>query len=197
MKSLFRYWYLLVLALVLSLLCATGLVLLRKDAWAPAAEEEAEIPLEDGETPSFREWKFSAAELEDMQIKFEAERSALDTREEELERLEAQVSSERADLLKLRAELVALREEIEKDYIAIGENERANLRDLASMYAEMKAPAAVKVLGEMEIKSVVKILTLMPSDASARILGTMAESGDTEAVKRAAEITEAIRKVKD
>ena len=145
---------------------------------------------------SFRDWEFSAAELENLRIQLQDEKEALRKKEDELQRLEAQIRSEMADLDVLRRDLETIRANIQKDLIVIDENERQNLRSLAGLYAEMKADAAVKVLGELKIETVVKILSLMPADASARILGTLASQPGEQSAEKAAEITEAIRKLK-
>ena len=200
MADILKHWQIFALALVLSLASAVGMIVLRKDSWMPPSKpiKKAEAISEAGAaaSDSFREWEFTAAELEDMRLQLEAEKEELNKREDELNRLQGQVRSEVADLNSLRKELEALREEIQKDIIVIDENERQNLRSLSSLYAEMKAPAAVKVLGELDIETVVKILSLMPADASARILGALADLPGDRSTEKAAEITEAIRRLK-
>ncbi|MCZ6673516.1 MAG: hypothetical protein O7C75_11335 [Verrucomicrobia bacterium] len=200
MATILKHWYVFALALVLSLASALGLIYLRKDAWMPSGNtvKKAEPVSEAGPlaSQSFREWEFSAAELENLRIQLEGEKETLRKKEDELQRLEGQIRSEVADLNVLRRELETLRQDIHKDIIVIDDNERQNLRSLSSLYAEMKAPAAVKVLGELKIDTVVKILSLMPSDAAARILGTLADLPGEDSAEKAAEITEAIRNLK-
>ncbi len=200
MATIIKFWYVFALALFLSLASALGLIYMRKDLWLPAGEpvKKAEPLSEAGPlaSQSFREWEFSAAELENLRIQLEGEKEALRQKEDELQRMQSQVQSEVADLNALRSELEALREDIQKDLIVIQEDERQNLRSLSSLYAEMKAPVAVKVLSELEIETFVKILSLMPADASARILGELADLPDGGSTRKAAEITEAIRKLK-
>jgi flagellar motility protein MotE (MotC chaperone) len=195
-----KFWYLLALALFLSLASALTLIFMRQDAWMPAAKEPKRAPrISEGgvlATQSFREWEFSATELENMRTKLEGEKEALHIRETALRQWEEQIRSEVSDLNDLRNDLDALKKSIQQDLITIGDDERQNLRSLSKLYSEMKAPAAVKVLAELDVETVVKILTLMPSDASARILGTFADLPEEKSVQKAAEITEAIRKLK-
>lgn len=200
MATILKHWPIFALALFVSLVSALGLIFLRKDSWLPSGQPVKKAqPLSEGgptASQSFKEWEFSATELENLRIQLEGEKEELHKKEEELERLQGQVRSEVADLNLLRRELETLREEIQQDLIVIDDNERQNLRNLSSLYAEMKAPAAVKVLGELEVDTVVKILSLMPADASARILGTLADLPGERSAQKAAEITEAIRKLK-
>lgn len=89
-----------------------------------------------------------------------------------------------------------MRQSIQQEFIIIEQGEQRNLQNLAAIYAEMKAPAAMRVLAEMDLNVVVKILSLMPEDSSARILGTMAESPDEDLVRRAARISDGMRRLR-
>ncbi len=201
MGTLIKHWQIFALALVLSLGSALGLIFMRKDSWLPTSDGlvKKATPISEGgvtASKSFKEWEFSASELDNLRSQLEGERDLLEKERAKQEALRAQIQSESAELVRLRAELELLREDIQKDLIIIDEDEQKNLRSLANLYAEMKAPAAVKVLTELDTDTVVKILSLMPSDASARILGTLAESPSEASVGRAAEITDAFRKLK-
>lgn len=200
MSALLKNWYLLALALVVSLISALGLIYLRKDNWLPSGKPvvKARPISEAGPTASdsFQEWEYSASELENLRSLLEAERAELKTREAELNRLRSQIQSETADLKQMRRELENLREAIQDDLIKIDADELTNLRNLSKLYSEMKAPAAVKVLSELDLDTVVKILSMMPADASAKILETMTEMPGGVSTEKAAEITEAIRKLK-
>ena len=197
MSALLKNWYLLALALALSLASALGLIFMRKDSWMPSGEsvQKAKPISEAGPTASdsFKTWEFSGLEVENMRILLEAKIEEVRDQEAELNRLRGQIQSEAADLVQLRRELETLREEIKQDLVVIDENEVKNLRSLSKLYSEMKAPAAVKVLSELEIETVVKILSMMPSDASAKILETMTDLSGSVSTGKAAEITEAIR----
>jgi len=198
MKQLIKYWYILVLAFILSLLAAFGLIFLRQEAWMPPEQEEASEPikLEEGDSDSFREWRFQMNELEDLRLKFDARESELNAKEKSLELLRSQIASERAELETLRDSLEELRDQIERDFISIEAQELTNLQSLASIYSEVRPEAAVKVFEGLEDVEVVKILSLMPTESSARVLGQMGASDDQETLQRAAKITSDLRKVK-
>lgn len=197
MKSLFKYWYLLLLAFIVSLLTAFVSIYLRQAEWMPEPVVEEQPELEAGDSVSFREWHFSANELEDLRVKLEARDAAIDQRQQGLEVLSQQVEDERAELLALRSKLEELRNAIQAEYIEIEANEQQNLKQLADIYSAVKAEAAIKVFDGLDDIMVVKILSLMSSESSAKILGKMGESAaDSKQLKRAAQITKGLRRVK-
>jgi flagellar motility protein MotE (MotC chaperone) len=198
MSTLLRFWYVFVLALVLSVVAAMGLLWLRLDDIRPVVEApEADISREAvGAGERFREWDFRSAEVEDLRIKLEARVQQLDARESDLLAWEQRIRSEVEELETLKAEIVALREAINEDMVVIEDSQRRNLRNLASMYAEMKPATALRILDEKAAEEVVQVLSLMPQDASVRILAAMAESNNDEALRRVNEITDLLKQVK-
>jgi flagellar motility protein MotE (MotC chaperone) len=198
MSTLLRFWYVFVLALVLSVVAAMGLLWLRLDDIRPAKEvPAADISREAvGAGERFREWDFRSAEVEDLRIKLEARVQQLDARESDLLAWEQRIRSEVEELETLKAEIVALREAINEDMVVIEDSQRRNLRNLASMYAEMKPATALRILDEKAAEEVVQVLSLMPQDASVRILAAMAESNNDEALRRVNEITDLLKQVK-
>lgn len=197
MKSLFKYWYLLLLAFLVSLSTAFVSIYLRKAEWMPEPVVEELPELEEGDSVSFREWHFSANEIEDLRVKLEARDAEIDQRQQGLEVLSQQIEDERSELLSLRSKLEELRDAIQSEYIEIEEKELKNLKQLAEIYSAVKAEAAIKVFDGLEDTMVVKILSLMPSESSAKILGKMGESAaDSKQLKRAAQITKGLRRVK-
>jgi flagellar motility protein MotE (MotC chaperone) len=197
MKTILKYWYLILLAFIMSLGSALGVIYLRKDSWVPPEPKgEAPIALEEGDSRSFREWRFRANQLEDLKLKLDARQADLGREETTLNLLRSQIETERGELVKMRKALEGLRSEIEASYITIAAQELVNLQRLASIYSEVGAEASVKVFGGLEDETVVKILSLMQTESSARILGAMGESTDPETLKRAAKVTADLRKVK-
>ncbi|MCH8473738.1 MAG: hypothetical protein LAT55_00740 [Opitutales bacterium] len=198
MNTLIKYWYILAMAFVLSLLTGVGLVLIRQDTWMPEeTEPEEHIALEEGDSSSFREWNFEANKLEDLQLKLDARQADLDAREESLELLRAQIQTEHNELISLRESLDDMRRSMEQDFITIEEDERTNLRRLASIYSEVSPAAAVKVFNGLDDETIVKILSLMPTESSARVLGVMGDSNDQQILERAARLTSDLRKVRE
>ena len=197
MKTILKYWYLILLAFIMSLGSALGVIYLRNDSWVPPEPKgEAPIALEEGDSRSFREWRFRANQLEDLKLKLDSRQGDLDREETTLNLLRSQIETERGELVKMRKALEGLRSEIEANYITIAAQELVNLQRLASIYSEVGAEASVKVFGGLEDETVVKILSLMQTESSARILGEMGESTDPETLKRAAKVTADLRKVK-
>ena len=197
MKTILKYWYLILLAFIMSLGSALGVIYLRKDSWVPPEPKgEAPIALEEGDSRSFREWRFRANQLEDLKLKLDSRQADLGREETTLNLLRSQIETERGELVKMRKALEGLRSEIEANYITIAAQELVNLQRLASIYSEVGAEASVKVFGGLEDETVVKILSLMQTESSARILGEMGESTDPETLKRAAKVTADLRKVK-
>lgn len=194
-----KYWYILILAFFLSLATAVGLIFMRMDAWMPVEDEtdEAPVVLEEGDSRSFREWRFDANRLEDIHLQLEARQADLDSQEQSLESLRAQIATERSELLALRDSLTQLRQSMDANFITIQEQERANLRRLSTIYSEVNPAAAVKVFEELDDETVVKILSLMPTESSARVLGAMGDSTDVSVLKRAAKLTSDLRKVRE
>jgi flagellar motility protein MotE (MotC chaperone) len=197
MKKLLKYWYIIVLALVLSLSAALGLIFMRQDAWMPVEEEEKDpVNLEEGDSESFREWRFRANELESLQLKLDARAADLDAREKSFASLQGQIESERAELIRIRKSLEELRDSIEKNYITIEAQELSNIQRLALIYSEVKPDAAIKVFEALDDEEIVKILSLMSTESSARVLGEMGASDNPKLLQRASRITSDLRKVK-
>lgn len=163
----------------------------------PDPEVEVPIKLEEGESESFKEWRFRANEIEDIKLKLDARESELATREKSFELLQAQIENERSELINMRKQMEDLRASIEQDYIIIKAEELSNLQRLASIYSEVKAEATVNVFEGLEDAEVVKILSLMPTESSARVLGQMGSSDDSGILKRASKLTSDLRKVKE
>lgn len=199
MRFLLRFWYVILLALVLSMGAAVGILYLERDDWMPKPVEE--VRESDREQPGmserYREWTYSIDEVEDLRVKLEAERQDVEERKQELERVEQRVQSEMEELADLRQELERMREAISREVIEVQEGEREQVERLASVYGQMKPAGAVAIFEELEIPFVVKILSEMEEESAARILNEMSEGAQNEAViKRAAKITEEFQRVR-
>lgn len=199
MRFLLRFWYVIVLALFLSIGSAIGLLYLERDQWIPQPQEpvtdaDREQP---GMSEEYQEWSYSISEVEDLRVKLEAEREEVEQRRSELERMELRIESETEELQALRKELDTMREAIREEVIQIKEGEREQVERLASVYGQMKPAGAVAVFEQLEIEFVVKILSEMEEESAARILNEMSEGArDPQMVKRAARITEEFQRVR-
>ena len=104
-----------------------------------AEVESPVVLLEDGDSRSFREWRFQADELEALKLKLDARAADLAREEKILNAMRAQIESERGELVKMRTALEDLRAELEQDYITIAAQELVNLQRLASICSEVGA----------------------------------------------------------
>lgn len=199
MRFLLRFWYIILLALVLSIASAIGLLYIRRGEWMPPprASSAAEAPRKSTEgSKNYQEWAYAIDEVEDLRVKLEAEREEVSRRRQELDRMEQRLQSEKEELSDMREEIDQLRGTIDQRVIRIQEGEKEKISHLADVYEEMRPASAVTIFNELEIPFVVKILTEMSEDAAARILSEMSEAaGDEISVKRAAEITEEFQRV--
>ncbi len=200
MRFLLQFWYIILLALVLSIASAIGLLYARRGEWMPPprATSAAEAPRKSTEEGSknYQEWVYAIDEVEDLRVKLEAEREEISRRRQELGRMEQRLQSEKEELSDMREEIDQLRETIDQRVIRIQEGEKEKISHLADIYEEMRPPSAVVIFNELEIPFVVKILSEMSEDAAARILSEMSEAaGDEIPLKRAAEITEEFQRL--
>ncbi|MEX0322927.1 MAG: hypothetical protein AB3N63_12260 [Puniceicoccaceae bacterium] len=200
MKFLLRFWYVILLAFVLSLVSAAGMLYLQMDTWvveqqAIAQEEEPvdEIP---GMSEEYTRWSYGIAGIEDLRVKLEAEKEELQKERQELDAYKRQVDAEAEELKVLRQDIEDLRDSINVEFIKIEANEEDNLKRLAKVYSEMKPDAAVAIFSGLELNLVVKILSEMKEESASRILSEMSK-GDADSIeaKKAAKITEMIQRV--
>lgn len=199
MGFLIRYWYLIILAFLLSFGSAVGLLVLKRDSWMPPPKPEKEEVVDQmpGMSPEYSKWNYDVSAIEDIRVKLEAERESIRMERNELELLENRVRAEIEELTSLRQEVEDIREAINADYIAIGEAEMANIQQLAKVYTEMRPEASVAILSDLDIELVVKILSEMAEEPASRILAEMTTGGaDSETAQMASRITELMQRVK-
>ncbi|MFO7723999.1 MAG: hypothetical protein R6V45_00500 [Oceanipulchritudo sp.] len=200
MKFLLRFWYLILLALMVSLLSAVGLLYLQREDWIqPPGEEEA--PAGDpvpGMSDAYSGWNYDISSIEDLRVKMEAERENIRKERNRLEVLEKRVLSEVEELERVRDEITEIREAINADYVEIRESEKANLAQLAKVYTEMRPEAAVKILVDLDIELVVKILSGMNEEPASRILAEMSAAPEESRMRgMASRITQLMQQVKE
>lgn len=106
MGILLRFWYVFVLALVLSIVAAFGLLLFRQGEWMPGEQPQQTLrplpPEALGPSETFREWNFMTGEVENIRFKLEAEWERLRIKEAELEQWSQNITSEMDELNTLR-----------------------------------------------------------------------------------------------
>ena len=153
------------------------------------ANEEIHGPIPDTKGPS---WSFFNPEMDQIIADLRIEKEAIATKEKQLTEMANRVKAEKAELDEAVRGIKRVQEMVDRSIIQIKEDEAANLKRLAKMYATMEPPGAARILREIDDAVIVKILTLMKEPETAAILEAFARTGDPE-TKRAAAIAETLR----
>lgn len=201
MKLILKYWYLVLISVILNAGAGVGALILRKDQWLPSLEDALERKEDMAEIASmsdeYLEWNYGVMQLEEMQAKLEEERGALSQERVELDLLRQQVAMEVIALEELRKEIDALRTSVNEEFYLIEQSEEANLKRLAKVYGEMKPVPVVELFGQMELELVVKIMSVISEEAAGKIFEEMTKQGQNPAVmNRAVQITEKLRQIR-
>jgi flagellar motility protein MotE (MotC chaperone) len=139
-------------------------------------------------------WDFHNPEVDLLISELNREREQLSAKKAELGALETRLQAERAELRKLIESADLTRRDIDALLTRVQEEEVANLKRLARIYANMSPEGAVAIFKELEDPAVVKLMSFMREAETAPILETLALSGETEA-RRVAGISERLRLV--
>lgn len=137
-------------------------------------------------------WAFFNPELDQIISELKSEREGVATREKQLDELAARLRAERAELDEALKAIKKLQQQVDRDVYRIKEDEAANLKKLAKMYATMEPGGAARILRELDDVVVVKILALMKEPETGLILEAMSRLGEPE-TKRAAALSENLR----
>lgn len=202
MNVLLRYWYILLLAFVLSLVAAVAILMLSKDQWAPVAVDSSQDSINAATelvemSERYLKWNYDTMIIDELRVQYAEESQAVEKERRLLEALRQQVDADVQELLELRNEIDQLRESVTKEFVAIAESELGNLKRLAKVYEEMKPVPVVMLFKEMEIELVVKLMSQISPEAASKILAEMsnpAQGPDT--LLTAVAITEELRKLK-
>lgn len=200
MKFLLQFWYLILLALILSFVAAVGLIWTQRDEWLPEPPP-VEVPNEvlrmEGMSDEYAEWNYGIMGVEDLRLKLESEQEEIAEERRELETLRSHIAVEMEELRQLRAEIDNLRESIRNEFIEIDELEQANIRRIADLYAEMKPEEVLLLFDELDFPLVVKIISSMPEESITRLLAEMTQDPtNVEKIKKAARITNELRRMR-
>jgi flagellar motility protein MotE (MotC chaperone) len=159
--------------------------------WHPVRPNvsELETPQPHKAGPS---WTFHNPEVEQLigELKKELEANAL--KEKQLNELALRLKTERQELNQVTQAVHELQMEFDRNVVRIEEQESANLKKLAKMYATMAPENAVQIMNQMDETTLVKILALMKDTETAPILEAMGKQNEAEA-KRAATLSERLR----
>ena len=155
----------------------------------PAAAESQMVETSHVAEPS---WNYRNPEITQLIVDLNREREALAQRQQQLNELASRLQAERQELNQVTQNVFRMQREFDHNVLRIRDEETANLKKLAKVYATMSPEGATGILKEMEDEQVVKIMVFMKENETAPILEALAKSGNDQA-KRAALISERLR----
>jgi len=158
--------------------------------WRPHLDEKATVaPSKPRSGPS---WTFQNPEVDLLIQELKKEKASLAAREKELSELAARLASERTELQVLTQTVNQIQAEFDARVLRISQEESANLKKLAKLYAAMTPQTAAAVFKALDEDTLVKVLTLMRDSETAPVFDVLAKQSDKEA-KRVAALSERIR----
>jgi flagellar motility protein MotE (MotC chaperone) len=145
-----------------------------------------------GEKKAGPSWDFTSPEADQLIAELKTEKKALGKKEQDLNDLMARLQAERSELNLVTQSVRQLQTDFDQNVLRITEEETANLKKLAKIYADMEPANAAKVLEEMDDTSIIKIMVFMKDTETAAIWEALAKKGDVQA-KRAAVLSDHLR----
>ena len=139
-------------------------------------------------------WEFFNPEVDRLVKELDQEKKALALREEQLNELATRLEAERAEITTVTQAVHRMQQEFDRGVLRIREEETANLKKLAKVYATMSPEGAIPILKQMEDEQIVKFMVFMKDGETAPLLEGLARQGEPDA-KRAAAISERLRTV--
>ena len=137
-------------------------------------------------------WDFTSPEADQLITELKAEKKSLGKKEQELNDLMLRLQAERSELNLVTQSVRQLQLDFDQNVLRISEEETANLKKLAKVYADMEPANAAKVLEEMDDISIIKIMVFMKDMETAAIWEALAKKGQPQA-KRAALLSDRLR----
>lgn len=137
-------------------------------------------------------WEFVNPELDRLVAELQQEKEALAQRNQQLQELAARLEAERAELTIVTQAIHRLRTEIEQKVVQVREEEAANLKRLAKIYANMSPEGAAGILKQMEDEPALKFMVFMKDAETGPILEALSKLSEADA-KRAATLTDRLR----
>ena len=139
-------------------------------------------------------WDFFNPEVDRLVKELAQEKKALAQREQQLNELSTRLEAERAEITTVTQAVHRMQQEFDRGVLRIREEETANLKKLAKVYATMSPEGAIPILKQMEDEQIVKFMVFMKDGETAPLLEGLARQGEPDA-KRAAAISERLRTV--
>ena len=139
-------------------------------------------------------WEFNNPEVDQIISELRAEKVALQEKEKSLRDLEARLKSDQKELMTATQTVHRLQAEFDRNVTRVREEETANLKRLAKLYATMTPEGAANVMRLLGDEQFMKILVYMKEVETAPILELIAKKSPADA-KRVAELSERLRLV--
>lgn len=146
--------------------------------------------------PLVPSWAFKNPEMDQLLAQLLAEREAVRAKEKELGDLATRLNLERQEIGTITQRVASLQAEMDRTFVRIKEDEMANLKRLAKVYATMAPESAAKIFLEFQDEAAVKIFAFMKESETAPILENMAKEGPgvpPGAARRVAVISDRLR----
>ena len=137
-------------------------------------------------------WDFFNPEVDRLINELAKEKKAVAARDEQLNELGTRLEAERAELNIVLQSMRRMQKEFDHNVLRVREEETANLKKLAKVYAAMSPEGAAPIFKQMDDDQIVKILIYMKEGETAPLLENFAKLGEAE-TKRAATISERLR----
>jgi flagellar motility protein MotE (MotC chaperone) len=137
-------------------------------------------------------WTFHNPELVRLLSEIKDERENLRKRATQLDELEARLNAERQEICVVTQTVYRLRSELDETVTRVTQEETANLKKLAKVYADMTPEGAGRILRVMDDSQIVKILAMMKDSETAPIIENLSQGTEADA-KRAALISNRLR----
>jgi flagellar motility protein MotE (MotC chaperone) len=137
-------------------------------------------------------WEFINPELDRLVSELAKEKETLTGREKQLNELAARLEAERQEINIVTQAVYRMQTEFDRNVVRVREEEMANLKKLAKVYAAMSPEGAAAILKQMEDEQILKFMVFMKDAETGPVLESLAKLGETDA-KRAATLTEKLR----
>ncbi|MBM3846907.1 MAG: hypothetical protein FJ405_11570 [Verrucomicrobia bacterium] len=193
MKLLQSGWMICLLGALIYLGCT--LLFLNPKAIVPvqaASPKKAHATEEEPAILTGPSWEFHNPEVDQIISELRAEKSALAQKDKELKELAAQLAAEQREIIAATQTVHKLQQEFDRNVTRVRQEETANLKRLAKLYATMSPDGASAVMKHLEDEQLMKILLHMKEVEVAPILELMTKASPEEA-KRVAAISERLR----
>ncbi len=139
-------------------------------------------------------WEFNNPEVDQIIAELRAEKTQLAERTKALKEMEARLRADQRELMTATQAVMRLQADFDKNVTRVREEEAANVKRLAKLYATMTPEGAANVMRNLGDEQLVKILVNMKEAETAPILEIIAKKSPEDS-KRVADLLDRLRLV--